>query len=427
VVSSYVAEEIGVAAGSRVSIERIFGDNRFKTCIEVAKILWGGNYGVQNPFSQEFTFATGDNFPDALAGSSLRLPILLTSSLHPEITDYFLHPDTKDYLSEMFISRKPLKESIAGKGTILGGESAISKSTEEDIANILSGNDRGFIYQKLHIIDFKDKTPRHYYLDMRIVVDWIEGDELGKVSFDRDGIPLVVYSLNEIGGVPGGKVYNPVTIAQYALGSYEEYLHGKKEMEKVFLSQARWLKEKINKNGQLLLDFPIPLRNIAAPWMSAMAQGEAISVLIRAYVLTNETSYLEAAQNAFLPFKKELYKGGVVYKEGDNLWLEEYPEDPPTHVFNGFLFSLFGLYDLYRVTLDPEVKMIFNSAVDTLLRNINLYEKDGALLYQLNDISYANDFYQILHVEHLKALSVISGEKKFHEIAEKWKSYNKDL
>lgn len=42
---------------------------------------------------------------------------------------------------------------------------------------------------------------------------------------------------------------------------------------------------------------------LPAGWHSAMAQGHALSVLTRAYVVTNDAKYLEAARRALHLFK----------------------------------------------------------------------------------------------------------------------------
>ena len=47
-------------------------------------------------------------------------------------------------------------------------------------------------------------------------------------------------------------------------------------------------------------------------WLSAMGQGQAMSVLSRAYHLTHDDVYLQAALKAIKPFHFESNRGGVV-------------------------------------------------------------------------------------------------------------------
>lgn len=48
-------------------------------------------------------------------------------------------------------------------------------------------------------------------------------------------------------------------------------------------------------------------------------------------------------------------KDGGVLLEGNGLyWLEEYPTTPSSYTLNGFIYSLFGIYDLYQVTNDEK-------------------------------------------------------------------------
>ena len=61
-------------------------------------------------------------------------------------------------------------------------------------------------------------------------------------------------------------------------------------------------------------------------WVSAMAQGHGISMMVRAAQVTSDASYWTAAQRALTPFKKMTHEGGVRNNlMGKFTWFEEYP------------------------------------------------------------------------------------------------------
>lgn len=101
--------------------------------------------------------------------------------------------------------------------------------------------------------------------------------------------------------------------------------------------------------------------------LSAMGQGQAISLLSRAFYHSggNEV-YLNTAYAALKPFKV-LSKNGGVLSEFMNLypWYEEYPTVPPIFILNGFMYSLIGLYDLF--SLAPIDSQVISNALLLLL------------------------------------------------------------
>ena len=75
--------------------------------------------------------------------------------------------------------------------------------------------------------------------------------------------------------------YNAGTVAAYALGLWTLGHH-----EAEFIAQAKWLLTNQSPDGAFRLGFPIPMLRLKAGWVSAMYQGEAVSVFLRAYQLT---------------------------------------------------------------------------------------------------------------------------------------------
>src|SRR5690348_8116852 len=113
--------------------------------------------------------------------------------------------------------------------------------------------------------------------------------QLSHYAFDIDGVPY--------GSTIG---YHPITIAQYALIHWNQYLvSGIDHHLNTFLKQANWFIEHEshigNDAGGWPISLPHPDFHTEGPWLSAFAQGSSISVLVRAYELTREEVFLEVA------------------------------------------------------------------------------------------------------------------------------------
>lgn len=224
-----------------------------------------------------------------------------------------------------------------------------------------------------------------YYIDFTAVPTNWDG------SFDENGIPLRHYG-------EFGIQYQPVGIAHYALGNWDLYLSTKQtQYRETFLRMATWFCENLTIKGDFGVweyHFAFPRYQLRAPWPSAMSQGEGISVLMRAFQLTQEERYLECAKLALASFEVPLENGGVRYRDEDGfIWYEEYPSlvEPP-HVLNGFIFALFGLYDFYKATGNEKALDLFNEGIETLKANLRRWDQGFWSRYDLTNV-YGQDVY----------------------------------
>jgi len=248
--------------------------------------------------------------------------------------------------------------------------------------------------------------------------------------FARGGVPLLDYH----GKV--GKQYNPIAIAQYGLAHYNRFKRtAQKPSLDIFLKQADWLVDNLEENryGVKVWNhhFDWEYRELLkAPWYSALAQGQGISALLRAYVTTENKDYLNAASQAFTSFQHEIQEGGVKYTDHRGfVWLEEAIVAPPTHILNGFIWALWGIYDYYLVTHDEHAHRLFDDCVRTLRENLesydigfwSLYEQSGTRLKMI-----ASPFYHNLHIVQLQVMYRLTGETLFRKFAERWAHYQQN-
>lgn len=248
--------------------------------------------------------------------------------------------------------------------------------------------------------------------------------------FDRIGIPLLDYQ----GGI--GKQYNPIAIAQYGLGNYSLYRRDKaEERRQKFLMVADWLVTNLEVNAAGVPvwhhHFDWEYRTLLkAPWYSALAQGQGISLLVRAFQETQEPRYLTAAHQAFQACTLGTHEGGVSYRdEAGNVWLEEYLVDPPSHILNGFLWASWGVYDYALLTGQETAFRLFKEATQTLAVNLSRYDTGYWSLYELSPTwlpMLASPFYHRLHIIQLQVMYKLTGEPRFLEFARGWEGYQRD-
>jgi len=166
---------------------------------------------------------------------------------------------------------------------------------------------------------------------------------------------------------------------------------------------------------------------LKAPWYSGLAQGQGISLLVRAHAQTGEKRYLEAAAVAFHSFLRNTNNGGVTFTDPEgNLWFEEYLVSPPTHILNGFMWAAWGVYDFFLATANVEARELFASAVKTLQTNLHRYDLGFWSLYAQSGTRLpmvASPFYHRLHITPLRVMHRLTGEPVFAEYAERWQKY----
>jgi heparosan-N-sulfate-glucuronate 5-epimerase len=250
-----------------------------------------------------------------------------------------------------------------------------------------------------------------------------------KGAYDASGIPQLDYH----GRI--GLQYNPIAIAQYGLGNYNLWLSTSdaSRREKFFLV-ADWLVSNLEQNSHGLSvwnhHFDWEYRDtLQAPWYSGLAQGQGISLLVRAHKESNDSRFLEAARRAFASFQHSIADGGVAFTdESGDLWLEEYIVSPPTHILNGFVWALWGVHDYFLATRDESAQGLFARGVRTLLHNLGRYDLGFWSLYEQSGTRLpmvASRFYHQLHIVQLRVMFRLTGEKEFLRVADRWESYSR--
>ncbi len=253
-----------------------------------------------------------------------------------------------------------------------------------------------------------------------------EGLEEFSYRKDEAGVPMV-----DMGGEVGLR-YNPVTIAQYGL--FQLQRHTEKDpasAREQAMPCVTWLLENFSNwrpassIGAWVYDFDLSFYGPVAPWISAMAQGQGISLLLRFHQIEAIKHIREITENAFRAFLFPVAEGGVVrYFPDATPVFEEFTTAAPSCVLNGHIFALLGIYDYAQVWQNSQAQELFGTAVSGLRENLYRYDTGFWNLYDLHESRrLASPMYIKVHVQLLNILAVISGEDSFREMAAKWQAY----
>jgi hypothetical protein len=285
------------------------------------------------------------------------------------------------------------------------------------------------ILKKIHILEYPIKKLNYKdlpYTEKRPVSLDIEP------PIDKKGIPIFIYN--------GKKHYHPVRIAlkmlslinSYIITNNNEYLKKTEKLGSTLLDKHHFLYDSI----LFPYTFDFPLHNfenekMKAPWYSGMAQGLSLSAFIRLHKLTSNKEYLKISDKIFNSFYlyKDKYEPWIVFVDKNGyLWIEEYPMEQLTHVLNGFIFSIYGLYDYYLCKENIKCKELIQASLITIKKYLPLFrKKDEPSLYCLKHKIQSIKYHDI-HISQLNMLYKFTGDNFFSEWRQKFiNDYNSEL
>lgn len=216
----------------------------------------------------------------------------------------------------------------------------------------------------------------------------------------------------------GCTAFFPIQIFQYGLGAYDMYLLNSEEtMRERFKICVDWAIHSQQGDGAwncFFFDSP------EAPY-SSMAQGQGVSLLVRAYIEYKDRKYLDAAKKAVQFMLTPIEQGGTTQYDDNTVYLKEFTHKPV--VLNGWIFSLFGLYDYLKVKKDSRIQDIFTRTIETLSDKLEAYDNEYWSKYDY-EAMIASPFYHRLHISLLEAMYAITGKTVFRNYSNKWEGYS---
>lgn len=237
-----------------------------------------------------------------------------------------------------------------------------------------------------------------------------------KVTRDNPDILVPKYHVDT-----GKEIYFSIGIFQYGLAAYDLYLKsGEDTYKKKLLACADWAVENQQEDGGWVT---FAYKNPDHPY-SSMAQGEGISLLIRAHIVTQEEKYIRAADRAKNFMLRPIPDGGTTGYENRDVLLYETTCNPV--ILNGWIFSLWGLYDYVKYTDDGSVKDVLAATLASLKKRLPNFDMKYWSRYE-DGKRICSPFYHKLHIAQLRVMYDLFGEEIYKEYADKWESYQKSF
>lgn len=237
-------------------------------------------------------------------------------------------------------------------------------------------------------------------------------EKVTKDKINYRGVKIPLFKIEN-----GSEVIIPIEVFQYGLGAYDLYLLEKKEL---FLEKFKlcvdWAFQNQEDNGAWSNFF---FEQPEAPY-SSMAQGEGASLLIRAFKEFNDEKYLLEAKKAIYFLVAPIENGGTAKYILKEVYLQEFTNK--STVFNGWIFSLFGLYDYLKVVNDEKIRDIYDRSVKTMISHMKDFDNGYWSKYNNEDM-ISSPFYHRLHIAQLDVLYELTSEKIFKYYSDKWKAY----
>jgi len=255
------------------------------------------------------------------------------------------------------------------------------------------------------------KDSLHYYI-------YSEDLFFDAMKLDAHGIP--VHRARTF-----GTTYNPAYVGWYGLVDVERYARGL-DPSRAFLRQVEWLVSHAVRrdDGAVVWPYTAVFEEghglLKPPWICAMAQGLAMSLLVRGYRATGRPELLDLCQPATRVFEKSLEDGGVRTLEDGYALYEEYPVYPLPRVLDGFLFSLLGLHDVAAQTGDQQVRQLFDEGVAGLRHTLESWNYRNKWSWYGSHGYLCPPHYNKLNAALLASLARLTGDATLRRYAGAW-------
>jgi D-glucuronyl C5-epimerase C-terminus len=250
-------------------------------------------------------------------------------------------------------------------------------------------------------------------------------------------VPLVDTGVHDAAGVRmyriGSTLYNhPVDQAQYAIALIYSYLASGNVayLDRARAQAQRLIDTAVASRGAIYFPYPfnfarhgVSADTMIAPWYSAMAQGQALTVFVRLFEITGDPAYRTAADLTFNSFKNPRAAGvpwTVLVNSAGYLWFEEYAKDPrpPDLTYNGHIFAIFGLWDYHRLTQDGDALLLLQGGLTTASRYYpNVRATNWISRYCLTH-GVQNALYHAVHGTQFLTLYTLTGATEFARAAD---------
>lgn len=224
-----------------------------------------------------------------------------------------------------------------------------------------------------------------------------------------------------------GAVSYPVDVLQLGLSALQ-HAEADSDWLVVVSEVVAWIERTMDARGLIACRRPMPHTfPLAVPWHSSLAQGEAASLLVHSASAFARSDLLDLADRAIAPLLDP--ESALVVTTAEGPVLQEYPTTPASHVLNGWITSLCGVYDVAQArpadaSGPGSAAAAFQAGVAALAARLHLYRTPiGWSRYDLYPhplTNVASPFYHRLHVGHLRMLNAVAPHEVFSQTADDW-------
>lgn len=258
-----------------------------------------------------------------------------------------------------------------------------------------------------------------YYIDETIPLQFGHWS-----TFDEQGIP---WRQNR---ESSGFVHNFSTIASYAQARLDMYLLNEEQNDLgEVINCCDYVLSTIDRSDTVwrLKKEELPAQGHKGR-VSSIDHGQWMSVLCRAWQLTDRDEYLDTAVNLGALMDVPLADGGVLgYVEaGERLpWYEE-ETISNFHILNGMICALWGLYDTAIVANDTRANEQWEAGVESVVKALPLFDCGYWSWYGISETLpdyIASMKYHSLHVVQLNVLAEQADDSTIKRYASQFAEY----
>jgi hypothetical protein len=218
---------------------------------------------------------------------------------------------------------------------------------------------------------------------------------------------------------------HPVDQAQYAIGLLASYdLTGNPAyLERAERQAQRLIDRAVTSRGAIYFPYGFDFARhgngadtMRAPWYSALAQSQALTVFVRLFERTADEAYRAAATATFASFLNLPATGEpwtVDVDASGYLWLEMYPAAVPDRTYNGLAFGVYGLWDYWRLTADPDALALMRGTLTTVAHYFPAIRVTGWVSRYCLAHGVQSGAYHQVHLEQQLALFALTGDSAF--------------
>ena len=224
-------------------------------------------------------------------------------------------------------------------------------------------------------------------------------------------------------------LYVATDMSRSVINLYTDFINSKDSIKLAKIDlYSKWLLANASVKDDIAIwpyQFKFTKYDLDFDWCGAWALGNILSALSRKIALTNDSAYHNLGEMVVNTFNTKIESGGILYiDENNNYWFEEYPSIPPSHVLNGHINGLLGLYDFWRISGNKLAHQLFFEGINTVKNYLNEFDSGYWSYYDLQ-YPYVGDYFyhKAVHIPQLKVLYQITKDATFKQYAEKWQNY----